>query len=240
MSNDLRQRLEGASGFEIPDHRWKQLHEKCLEASNFTEQLALTAVPKTDWFRNAPWYQALETEFCSHLKTQAKPWACWSAGCSTGEECYSLALILHRFLHPKNGQLEILGTDFIESRLNFAREGKYSAPKSESPLHSYRPSFESSESSWQIKELPCKPQFQRHNLASEAFPKPTKGLWDLILCRNVLIYLSKEKQRELLRQFHSLLAPEGWLMTGASETLLEHQDLFQVRFCGEAFYFQKR
>lgn len=240
MAKDLRQRLESASGFQIPDHRWPQLQEKCLETTTFTEQLALTAVAKTDWFRNDPWYRALQTEFCAQIKTQAKPWACWSAGCSTGEETYSVALTLQRFLKTKTGDLEILGTDLIENRLDFARKGTYPAPHSNSPLHSYRASFEVSESSWQIKKLPCPPHFQQHNLVSECFPKPKKGLWNLILCRNVLIYLTKEKQRLLLRQFHSLLAPNAWLLTGASETLLEHQDLFHVRFCGEAFYFQKK
>lgn len=240
MPDPLKHRLEEASGFKIPDHRWGHLRDKCLQAESFKEQLALTAVSKTQWFRDDPWFRALERDFCPLLKTQNRPWACWSAGCSTGEEAYSLTLLLERFLAPSPGDLEILGTDLIEERVRFAARGEYPAPASDSLLRSYRSSFEVSETTWRFRGQSTPPNFRRHNLVSEMFPRPSKGSWDLILCRNVLIYLTKEKQREILRQFHEVLGAHAWLVTGASETLLEHQDLFQVRFSGEAFYFQKR
>lgn len=87
------------------------------------------------------------------------------------------------------------------------------------------------------EELRRRLRFGVRDLVAERAPE---GAWDLILCRNVLIYLESAAQRRVLEELRGALAEEGWLVTAPAETLLEHRDLFEPVFVGEAFLFRGR
>jgi chemotaxis protein methyltransferase CheR len=237
--SQLKEKLEQATGFIIPSHRWPDLLRQCQQYTSFDTQIALTAVGKTSFFRDRPWFLGLETQVMRELLTGTKPWTLWSAGCSTGEETYSLASLAQLALCPQKAEIEILGTDLVGTRLKTARKGLYSAPSLRTWPEHYQCLFRKEADQWQYKgPIPCR--FEQHNLALDQPKRSCKGSWDLILCRNVLIYFSPELIRQTLLKFHEVLSPKGWLVTSPAETLLEHQDLFEVRLSKDAFFFQKR
>jgi chemotaxis methyl-accepting protein methylase len=238
---DLRRKLEQTTGFSIPDQRWPALFKRCQQGADFNEQLALTTIGKTELFRDLPWYFALENHILPDLKRRQKPWTIWSAGCSTGEESYSIAALVQLTLGSNARDVQLLATDLIEKRLNQARLGVYKKPDKLCIPRRYHSFFKSVDDyHWQLRNPEFRPHFQAHNLVLEPCPTSRRGLWDLIICRNVLIYFSPELLRQTLLKFHAALSDGGWLVTAPAETLLEHQDLFEVELCEDAFYFRKR
>ena len=163
----------------------------------------------------------------------------WSAGCSTGEEPYTLALLLAELL-PEGGRgydVRIIGTDINSRALHTAREGRYGARSvsllSEENLARY---FIRDGDSWRVgAELRSMVEFRQHNLVSD--PPPEQRL-DLVLCRNVLIYFDRPQMLSVVDSMHRALTPGGWLLLGHSETLwrlyngfglVRHEDAFLYR-----------
>jgi two-component system CheB/CheR fusion protein len=152
----------------------------------------------------------------------------WCAGCSTGEEAYSLAIALLEFMdgQPENIPIKILATDLNEAALDKARAGVYldNIEIDVSPER-LRCFFVRQEGSYQIskavREL-C--VFSRHNLSSD----PPFSRLDLVSCRNVLIYMDVGLQRRVLPILHYALNPDGFLFLGSSENVGTFVDLFSV------------
>jgi two-component system, chemotaxis family, CheB/CheR fusion protein len=150
----------------------------------------------------------------------------WVAGCSTGEEAYSIGICLLEYLAERDLQLpiQIFATDISESAIDRARKGIYKpemmAGISEQRLHRF---FVEVNGGYQIsksvREL-C--VFARQNLIAD----PPFSQLDLISCRNVLIYLGAELQKRLIPIFHYALKPQSFLMLGTSESIGEFTDLF--------------
>ncbi len=145
----------------------------------------------------------------------------WSAGCSTGQEVYSLAMLFAEDPARWAGwTIDILGTDVSNHCVNRARTGTYSQFEVQRGLgiNQMIKWFEDCADGWRAVEALRKSiRFQVHNLL-EAPPHP--GGFDIVLCRNVLLYLSADKKTLAFERLASALAPDGWLMLGAGETVI--------------------
>lgn len=185
----------------------------------------------TSFFRDPESFNALKSLVFPVIiqdKTPGTPIRIWVAGCSTGEEAYSIAICLLEFLADRFSQLpiQIYATDISESTIEFARNGIYTPSQvaNVSPEHLYR-FFVQVEGGYQISKAVrevC--VFARQNLIGD----PPFSRLDLITCRNVLIYLGMPLQKKLLPIFHYGLKPTGFLMLGSSETVGDFTDLFTL------------
>lgn len=145
----------------------------------------------------------------------------WSAGCSTGQEAYSLAMLFAESQPAWQGwTIDVLATDVSSSVIDRARSGVYTQFEVQRGLGINQTIrwFEEVEDGWRAVEALRKPvRFQVHNLLEQP---PSPGAFDIILCRNVLLYLSAEKRTLAFERLASALAPDGWLMLGAGETVI--------------------
>ena len=145
----------------------------------------------------------------------------WSAGCSTGQEVYSLSMLFAE--EPEKWQgwtIDILGTDVSTGCIDRSRAGAYSQFEVQRGLgiNQMIKWFEESADGWRAIERLRKPvRFQVHNLL-ELPPHP--GDFDIVLCRNVLLYLSPEKKTQAFERIAGAMAEDGWLMLGAGETVI--------------------
>jgi chemotaxis protein methyltransferase CheR len=142
----------------------------------------------------------------------------WCAGCSTGEEAYTLAMIAQEAQLP----VQILGTDLNTDSLEHARRGIYGAwsMRRIPPERLQRHFTQLSPDSWEVSPaLRSMVQLRRHNLVEAAPRLHSRPYWDIIICRNVLIYFAEESLRKTLGHFSGALQPNGYLMVGSSEQL---------------------
>ncbi|MEO8548233.1 MAG: protein-glutamate O-methyltransferase CheR [Sphingomicrobium sp.] len=145
----------------------------------------------------------------------------WSAGCSTGQEAYSLAMLFAESQPAwREWTIDILATDVSTSAIDRARSGVYTQFEVQRGLGINQTIrwFEEAEGGWRAVEVLRKPvRFQVHNLLERP---PHPGDFDIVLCRNVLLYLSPEKRTLAFERLASAMAPDGWLMLGAGETVI--------------------
>jgi two-component system, chemotaxis family, CheB/CheR fusion protein len=182
----------------------------------------------TSFFRDPIAFEILKTKVFPNIanKSPEVPIRIWVAGCSTGEEAYSIAICLLEFLATQTIRppIQIYATDISDWAIEKARTGfyKHSSVADISPER-LKQFFVPVEDGYQIgkavREL-C--VFARQNLCSD----PPFSKLDLISCRNVLIYLGAALQKKILPTFHYGLKPTGYLMLGTSETTGESSDLF--------------
>ena len=152
----------------------------------------------------------------------------WCAGCSTGEEPYSLAMTLREELNGQNIDTQILATDISTKVLKTAMAGVYPSGRVKSiPNSLLRKYFQIGQGEWEgyyrvKEEIKDIIKFMRFNLMENPpFNKP----FDCIFCRNVMIYFDKETQKKLIDRFYDCLKKDGWLFIGHSESLtgMTHQ-----------------
>ncbi len=154
----------------------------------------------------------------------------WSAGCSTGEEPYTLGMVWEKLMNkPKSVDFKILATDLDTNVLETAQQGIYSmdklAPIAEQYLTFFDQTAKCSTTQKEISDSVKKHvHFKQLNLMQDW---PMKGPFQLIMCRNVLIYFDKPTQAKLIKRFHDLLEPRGHLILGHSESLGELRDRFE-------------
>ncbi|MEO5973552.1 MAG: protein-glutamate O-methyltransferase CheR, partial [Sphingomicrobium sp.] len=155
----------------------------------------------------------------------AKRLRIWSAGCSTGQEVYSLAMLFAEDAAAWRGwTIDILGTDVSAAAIERARAGAYTHFEVQRGLGIQQTIrwFEEAGDGWRAVEAVRRPvRFQVHNLLE---PPPHPGGFDIILCRNVLLYLCAEKKALAFDRLESAMAPDGWLMLGAGETVIGQTD----------------
>ncbi len=183
----------------------------------------------TSFFRNPPGFAALAREVFPRLvetKSAHAPIRMWVAGCSTGEEVYSLAICLLEFLAERSLTLpiQIFGTDINAQAIEHARAGLY-VPDAVGNLSPARLEqfFQRVNGHYQIsKSVRDLCVFARHNVLSD----PPFARLDLLSCQNVLIYLGATAQKKVLQTFHYALNPHGFLLLGHSESIGTASDLF--------------
>ena len=153
----------------------------------------------------------------------------WSAGCSTGQETYSLAMLFAEDPQRWAGwTIDILGSDVSESAIRRAREGVYSQFEVQRGLAITQmiKCFEEIPGGWRaIEVLRRNVRFQVHNLLE---PAPHPGEFDIVLCRNVLLYLNAERRTHVFERIAGAMAPDGWLMLGAGETVIGQTRRFEA------------
>jgi len=154
----------------------------------------------------------------------------WSAGCSTGEEPYSIAMTLHEGLGRRVGDAAILATDIDTNVLDTARRGIYAADRVEGVPDRYRRYLQRGKGN-NAGKVRVKPEiaelirFRQLNLMG---PWPVKGPFQIVFCRNVVIYFNKDTQRQLFQRFADVIEPGGFLVIGHSETLFNICDRFDL------------
>ncbi len=177
----------------------------------------------TQFFRDANAFAYLKSDVLPKLIARARErdrtLRCWTAGCATGEESYSLAMLVTDLLGAElpEWSVKIFATDLDEAAINFARRGLYSENLLKGVPAEYRDrSFEHVDHGYRIsKTLRHMVIFGQQDLSRSApFPRV-----DLVLCRNVLIYFTPELQDYVLNQFAFSLSPGGYLLLGKAETV---------------------
>lgn len=218
-----------------------------LHADTEVAELAIElTIGETSFFRHFEAFEALRTEVIPELirrNCEQRRLRIWCAGCAAGAEPYSIAILLQReYAAALQGwDVSILGTDINQHYLAQAREGHFSDWFFRSaPVELKASCFQRSGNNWSINdEYRQNVSFQYHNLARHPFPSLLHDLFgfDLILCRNVMIYFDQETVRRLLKQFSESLGDQGWLLVGHAEP---NVDLFQefdaINFPGAVLY----
>lgn len=154
----------------------------------------------------------------------------WSAGCSTGEEPYTLAMVWeHLANRPKNIDFKILATDLDTNVIESGRKGIYSvdklAPVADEYMKWFSQTADCTGNQNQVDDqLKQYIHFKQLNLMQDW---PIKGPFQLIICRNVLIYFDKPTQEKLIKRYYNLLEPDGCLILGHSESLGANKDMFE-------------
>jgi two-component system, chemotaxis family, CheB/CheR fusion protein len=185
----------------------------------------------TAFFREPASYDALSQvvfpRLVAHPHDEA-PLRFWVPGCSTGEETYSLAIAVLEFLGDRAGgvPLQIFGTDVSEAMIDKARAGIYPAGiAADVSRERLRRFFTKFDGGYRInKEIRDRCVFAQQDVTRD----PPFSKQDLIVCRNLLIYLNQPVQRKVLGVFHYALRPEGVLMLGRSETVGSQAELFSA------------
>ena len=199
--------------------------------------IAQLTIGETYFFRDQPQFDAIRDIILPDIlerNQSTRQLRIWSAGCATGAESYSLAILLGReFMHRLEGwRVTILGTDINPRFLAVADAGKFEAwSLRATPEALKQECFSCDGQVWTIHpEYKRWTSFALMNLVGSEFPAALSeaGGFDLILCRNVMIYFAPESNRRLVRQFHEALAEGGWFLVGAVEHNLEAFDSFQM------------
>ena len=179
---------------------------------------------ETYFFRDRAPFDVLQRHALPELaqrREKSKRLRIWSAGCSTGQEVYSLSMLFAEEPDKWRGwTIDILGTDVSTSCVDRARTGAYSQFEVQRGLGISQMIkwFEESADGWRAVEPLRKPvRFQVQNILE---PAPHPGDFDIVLCRNVLLYLSPEKKALAFERIAGSMAQDGWLMLGAGETVI--------------------
>ena len=202
---------------------------------------------ETRFFRNPSQLQALREVVIPFLiqeesKLPAKHFRVWSAGCATGEEPYTLGMVL---MEESQGALqgrtiEVVATDWNDRRLAKAEGGVYSAESVSAVPPGYREKyFVPQDGRFQVcDELKSRVSFYRLNLLDESKMVFMKEM-HVIFCRNVLIYFDGTSKRRLVQHFHHNLSPNGYLFLGKEESLFGIHDSFRLTHFPGAIAYRK-
>ena len=206
------------------------------EAQNLFKELLIGV---TSFFRDPDAFAALKQKALPTIlnqKNDDNPIRIWVPGCSSGEEVYSIAIVVKEYMEEHNSHynIQIFGTDISDSSIHFARHGVYPGSiendVGSSRLERY---FIKQDQSYQIqgsiREMII---FAPHNIIKD----PPFTRLDMICCRNVLIYLDSDLQKKLIPLFHYAMKPEGVLFLGSSESIGDFRDLFEALDTKEKIY----
>lgn len=197
-------------------------------------------IPVTSFFRDEPVFHTLCSTIFPALLLRKQGMArlrIWVAGCSTGQEAYSLAICMKELADPEKQQVQLFATDISETAIDKARKGVYSmkemAGVSAARIKKF---FIPVKGGYQVsKELRDHCIFARHNFLQD----PPFGKMDIVSCRNVLIYMQPYLQKKALHAFHYSLCADGFLLLGKSETGGTAPDLFHADQKAEKIFVPK-
>jgi len=184
---------------------------------------------ETSWFRDPGVFEGLRTELLPRLQSVRSlhhQLRFWSAAASTGQEVYSLAMVLADSLEPGRRH-QILATDISNEVLERAKTGRYSQLEMNRglPATALVKHFQREGAAWRVNDrLAAMTTFRQHNLVR---PWPMMGQFDVVLLRNVLIYFDLPTKRQVLASVRRVLAPGGYLYLGASETTMGVDDAWE-------------
>ncbi|MDG5787597.1 protein-glutamate O-methyltransferase CheR [Evansella sp. AB-P1] len=179
------------------------------------EFLQRMTINVSEFFRNPQRWDILEEQILPKVLSNNSRLKVWSAACSTGEEPYSLVMMLNKYISLD--KMEILATDLDEEILQRAKIGLYSERSlKEVPLKWKDAYFHKEDIGYKISNTIKKPiRFKQHNLLSDTYETG----FDLIVCRNVMIYFTEEAKNELYHKFSNALKKDGILFVGSTEQI---------------------
>ncbi|MEM1133722.1 MAG: protein-glutamate O-methyltransferase CheR [Pseudomonadota bacterium] len=187
---------------------------------------------ESSFFRDAPIFVTLQKEVIGHIaekKKHTRHIRIWSAGCSTGQEPYSLAMLFAEEGHCwKDWTIEIVASDISHKAIAKAKAGLFSQFEIQRGLSAGRMlrHFRQRDSDWQLQpDIRDRVTFTPSNLLKQT---PRNAHFDLVLCRNVLMYFSPEAQHRAYARLASSLCDDGILVLGAAETVIGHDTEFRV------------
>ncbi|OYZ20082.1 MAG: hypothetical protein B7Y39_11190 [Bdellovibrio sp. 28-41-41] len=189
----------------------------------------LMTTNKTDFFRESKHFDYLIYELIPQWKKEKKTEIkIWCSASSTGEEPYTIAMVLLKHL-PKNTSFKILATDIDTQVLRKAQNGVYPISKSSEIPEQYQPFLSKGKKNVEgwfkvADEIHSKISFKQHNLIENTYPGDE--LFEVIFCRNVLIYFERKTINTLMEKLHLSLKPHGHLFIGHSESISGTQHLF--------------
>lgn len=181
---------------------------------------------KTDFFREADHFEFLQSRILPRLAEAGagRTLSFWSAGCSTGEEPYTLAMVLEDFRsRSPRTDFRILATDISTRVLEAANRAIYDMEKAEPIPYEYKKRYllrsrDRERGEVRVRpELRSKVEFRRVNFMDDTYPIPSG--FDTVFCRNVIIYFDRPTQERILGHICAHIRPGGWLFIGHSETL---------------------
>ena len=253
----FRKYLEKESGISLSDNKQYLVASrlgKLLEREKFTKIEELVAAlersgrvsklreevinamttNETLWFRDSHPFKILKELILPQM--DKRPVRIWSAASSTGQEPYSISMVLEEYKQFKPGALKpgekIIATDICTNILQHAKQAEYDSlaiARGLSPDNQNRYFEKLSDSVWKVKpHISSRVEFKHLNLI-DSFT--TLGKFDVIFCRNVLIYFTAETKLDILKRMHASLNPGGYLFLGGSEALSGLSSMFDIVQC---------
>lgn len=244
LRNHLLTRMDHCGTTSFADYF--QRLGSCPDDGELQELINLVTIRETYFFRDQAQFMALQRYVIPELlKARAgrdEPLRIWSAGCSTGEEPYTIAMLLAEGRSGAGSPRPyILATDVNQGALEVARRGIYSDRSLRSTPEHYRQRFFTQEGESYILSESTKGtvEFRPFNLMSTPYPGTDGMGWDVIFCRNVTIYFKPDSTRTVIRRFYESLEEGGYLFTGFSESLRYLSNDFLTVQVGGVFLYQK-
>ena len=202
------------------------------EGADLTQEVVEALINnETYFFRDKPTFDQLPAEILPELanrRRDVRRLSIWSAGCSTGQEVYSLAMLFADQAEQWRGwTIDILGTDVSHRAINAARSAIYSPFEVQRGLGVAQMlrHFDKTPRGWQVRdEVRRMVRFGQHNILSGHHPGRLP--FDLVLCRNVLLYFDRSTRSDAFARLSGAVMPDGYLMLGAGETAVGQTDRF--------------
>lgn len=219
-------------GFQSYDEFFRDLKKNQEHRKDFMNYLTINV---SEFYRNPQQWQVLESKVIPELLQESRhSLKIWSAACSTGDEPYTIIMILKE-LFP-NINVRLRATDLDDKVIAYAKEGRYTKKSLAGLPAQYVNKYFKKEDNgmYQLsKEIMNCVEFQQHNLLAD----PYDTNYDLIVCRNVLIYFTEEAKLEVFKRFHRSLRLNGYLFIGSTEQILQARAIhFEPRY---SFFYKK-
>ncbi|MFZ5632046.1 MAG: CheR family methyltransferase [Bacillota bacterium] len=219
--NQLKRRIDGLLSRQKLNNYAELMQSMMGDRQAYEAFLDHLTINVSEFFRDPLRWQELEKNILPELVRGRGTIKIWSAACSIGAEPYSLAILLDELAPVGAGRID--ATDLDKTILETARAGKYS-PDAVKNVNKERLArhFTVAGGSYLISEqIKRKVSFRRHDLLTEEYPQG----YDLIVCRNVTIYFTREAQDKINKNFSRSLQPGGVLFIGGSEMIFNYQEL---------------
>ncbi len=200
----------------------------------FDEFLNYITINVSEFYRNPEQWEVLEKEILPAIISGSSNLKIWSAACSTGDEPYSLVMLLTKFL-PLN-KIKVLATDIDKQVLIKAKAGFYNQKSLTGLPKEYISKYftQVNSTTYQISDsIKACVEFKEHNLLKDQYPTNV----DLIVCRNVLIYFTEEAKNLIYKQFNQALKKEGVLFVGSTEQIIQPSNMGYKSL--KSFFYQK-
>ena len=199
-----------------------------------TEVIDAMTTNETLWFRDDHPFKIFREKLLPELAKTRRPLRIWSAACSTGQEPYSLSIAIEEFKRMNPGALmgdvKIIATDISPTALAIAKEGVYpqlALKRGMGDVHLKQYFTQQGDDEWRINdEIKRRIEFRSLNLQTSY---SLLGKFDIVFCRNVLIYFSADFKMDILKRIHGTLNNDGHLFVGASEAVSNLADYYKMQ-----------
>ncbi|TIH16608.1 protein-glutamate O-methyltransferase CheR [Marinifilum sp. JC120] len=228
---------------------WGEFYKLLVSGDTRFKEEAVSAISthETSFFRDNHPFASIRNKVLPELLKSRRPGAkikIWCAASSTGQEPYSLSMLIHEWTRAAGGgkispvDFSILATDISGAVVDRAKEGLFSNHEKSRGLPSgYDKYFEKKGGRWQVdSSVKSLVTFKKFNLL-DSFR--SLGQFDFVMCRNVLIYFDDRTKIDIVHRIHDMLPDKGYLMLGSTETLAGHTDRYTTEHMGPVILYRK-